>query len=74
MGQAKECCLLRSHLAPGRLLGLPCPLQPRAGKKLVNTENISGPEHPVLEKTDYDLSLCMGGRICDRHKAIDKWM
>lgn len=65
MGQAQGCCLLESHLAPGRLLGSPCPLRPRAGKKLVNMEDVSEPEHPALEKTDYDLSLCMGGRICE---------
>lgn len=41
-------------------------------KKLINVEGISGPEHPVLEKTVYDLSLRVGGGIHDLCKAIDK--
>lgn len=53
------------------LLGY-CVLSAEGRKKLINVEGISGPEHPVLGKIVYDLSLHMGGGICDLHKAIDQ--
>ena len=66
--------MLPAAVSPGpwQAAGVTMSSPAQGRKKLINMEGISGPEHPMLEKTVYDLSLCTAGGIRDFCKAIDK--
>lgn len=72
MGAGRGALPAAASPGPWQAAGVAMSSLAQGTKKLINVEGISGPEHPVLEKTVYDLSLHVGGGIRDRCKAIDK--